>query len=101
MKDTVHAGDRFGQGSVVEQDAFDKFDMCFDRLDQIGRSMMLRGGLSVLAISMGLYATHNVLWGCAGPINPAPPVTSMVRVINQSATRPLGVIQHHFLGESL
>jgi O-antigen/teichoic acid export membrane protein len=37
-----------------------------DRLDQIGRSMMLRGGLSVLALSTGLYATHNVLWGCVG-----------------------------------
>jgi O-antigen/teichoic acid export membrane protein len=28
--------------------------------------MMLRGGLSVLALSTGLYATHNVLWGCVG-----------------------------------
>ena len=37
-----------------------------DRLDQIGRSMMLRGGLSVVALSTGLYATHNVLWGCVG-----------------------------------
>ena len=37
-----------------------------DRLDQIGRSMMLRGGLSVAALSTGLYATHNVLWGCVG-----------------------------------
>jgi O-antigen/teichoic acid export membrane protein len=35
-----------------------------DRLDQIGRSMMLRGGLSVLALTTGLYATHSVLWGC-------------------------------------
>jgi O-antigen/teichoic acid export membrane protein len=37
-----------------------------DRLDQVGRSMMLRGGLSVAALSIGLYATRNVLWGCIG-----------------------------------
>jgi O-antigen/teichoic acid export membrane protein len=37
-----------------------------DRLDQIGRSMLLRGALSVVALSAGLYATHNVLWGCVG-----------------------------------
>ena len=37
-----------------------------DRLDQIGRSMMLRGILSVLALSTGLYLTRNVLWGCVG-----------------------------------
>jgi O-antigen/teichoic acid export membrane protein len=37
-----------------------------DRLDQIGRSMILRGGLSVAALSAGLYATRNVLWGCVG-----------------------------------
>src|SRR5262249_28791319 len=35
-----------------------------DRLDQTGRSMMLRGVLSVLALSTGLYLTHSVLWGC-------------------------------------
>jgi O-antigen/teichoic acid export membrane protein len=37
-----------------------------DRLDQIGRSMMLRGALSVLALSTGLYLTRNVFWGCVG-----------------------------------
>ncbi len=37
-----------------------------DRLDQIGRSMMLRGMLSVAALSTGLYLTRNVLWGCVG-----------------------------------
>jgi len=37
-----------------------------DHLDQIGRSMILRGGLSVLALSTGLYVTRNVLWGCVG-----------------------------------
>jgi O-antigen/teichoic acid export membrane protein len=37
-----------------------------DRLDQIGRSMMLRGVLSVAALSTGLYLTRNVLWGCVG-----------------------------------
>ena len=37
-----------------------------DRLDQVGRSMMLRGGLSVAALSVGLYMTRNVLWGCIG-----------------------------------
>ena len=37
-----------------------------DRLDQIGRSMILRGGLSVVAVSAALWATRNVLWGCVG-----------------------------------
>jgi O-antigen/teichoic acid export membrane protein len=37
-----------------------------DRLDQIGRSMMLRGALSVAALGTGLYLTRNVLWGCIG-----------------------------------
>ena len=37
-----------------------------DRLDQIGRSMMLRGVLSVAALAAGLYLTRNVLWGCVG-----------------------------------
>ena len=37
-----------------------------DRLDQSGRSMMLRGILSVAALSTGLYLTRNILWGCAG-----------------------------------
>ena len=37
-----------------------------DRLDQSGRSMMLRGILSVAALSTGLYLTRNVFWGCIG-----------------------------------
>ena len=37
-----------------------------DRLDQSSRSMIIRGVLSVAALSAGLYFTHNVLWGCAG-----------------------------------
>jgi O-antigen/teichoic acid export membrane protein len=37
-----------------------------DRLDQVGRSMMLRGALSVAALSTGLYLTHSVLGGCVG-----------------------------------
>jgi O-antigen/teichoic acid export membrane protein len=37
-----------------------------DRLDQSGRSMMLRGVLSVAALSTGLYLTRNILWGCVG-----------------------------------
>lgn len=37
-----------------------------DRLDQSGRSMMLRGILSVVALGMGLYVTRDVLWGCVG-----------------------------------
>jgi O-antigen/teichoic acid export membrane protein len=36
-----------------------------DRLDQTGRSMMLRGMLSVGALGAGLYLTHNIVWGCA------------------------------------
>jgi O-antigen/teichoic acid export membrane protein len=35
-----------------------------DRLDQSGKSMMLRGVLSVVALSAGLYLTRSVLWGC-------------------------------------
>lgn len=37
-----------------------------DRLDQTGISMMLRGALSVFALSAGLYLTHDVFWGCVG-----------------------------------
>lgn len=37
-----------------------------DRLDQTGRSMMMRGALSVVALSAGLYLTHDVFWGCVG-----------------------------------
>jgi len=37
-----------------------------DRLDQSGRSMMLRGILSVGVLSTGLYVTRSVLWGCVG-----------------------------------
>lgn len=35
-----------------------------DRLDQSGRSMILRGVLSVVALSTALYVTRSVLWGC-------------------------------------
>ncbi|HLH19889.1 MAG TPA: hypothetical protein VKX45_21875 [Bryobacteraceae bacterium] len=35
-----------------------------DRLDQTGRSMILRGVLAVLALSGGLYLTGSVFWGC-------------------------------------
>jgi O-antigen/teichoic acid export membrane protein len=35
-----------------------------DRLDQTGRSMILRGFLSVAALTGGLYLIHNVFWGC-------------------------------------
>jgi O-antigen/teichoic acid export membrane protein len=35
-----------------------------DRLDQTGRSMILRGVLSVAALSAGLYFMRNVFWGC-------------------------------------
>jgi O-antigen/teichoic acid export membrane protein len=37
-----------------------------DRLDQTGISMMLRGGLSVVALGAGLYLTRDVFWGCVG-----------------------------------
>jgi O-antigen/teichoic acid export membrane protein len=37
-----------------------------DRLDQTGRSMMLRGALSVVALCAGLYLTRDVFWGCVG-----------------------------------
>jgi O-antigen/teichoic acid export membrane protein len=37
-----------------------------DRLDQTGISMMLRGAFSVFALSVGLYLTHDVFWGCIG-----------------------------------
>ncbi len=35
-----------------------------DRLDQTGRSMILRGILAVIALSAGLYLTGSVFWGC-------------------------------------
>lgn len=35
-----------------------------DRLDQTGRSMMLRGVLSVIALAAALHLTHKVVWGC-------------------------------------
>jgi O-antigen/teichoic acid export membrane protein len=35
-----------------------------DRLDQTGRSMILRGLLAVAALSCGVYLIHNVFWGC-------------------------------------
>jgi O-antigen/teichoic acid export membrane protein len=37
-----------------------------DRLDQTGISMMLRGALSMVALSAGLYLTRQVFWGCVG-----------------------------------
>ena len=37
-----------------------------DRLDQTGRSVMLRGVLSVSVLAGTLYVTHDVLWGCIG-----------------------------------
>ncbi len=35
-----------------------------DRLDQTGKSMMLRGAASVAALWIGLRLTHEVLWAC-------------------------------------
>ena len=35
-----------------------------ERLDQTGRSMILRGIVSVAALSAGLYFTRNLLWAC-------------------------------------
>ena len=37
-----------------------------DRLDQTSRSMMIRGILSVVVLSAGIYLTRSVFWGCAG-----------------------------------
>ncbi|MGA7240359.1 MAG: hypothetical protein WBY44_32040 [Bryobacteraceae bacterium] len=37
-----------------------------DRLDQSGRSMIIRGILSVAALSAGIYVMRSLLWGCAG-----------------------------------
>ena len=37
-----------------------------DRLDQTGRSAMLRGVLSVSVLGVTLYVTPDVLWGCIG-----------------------------------
>lgn len=37
-----------------------------DRLDQTGRSAMLRGGLSVGVLGAVLYMTRDVFWGCVG-----------------------------------
>jgi O-antigen/teichoic acid export membrane protein len=35
-----------------------------NRLDHIGRSMMLRGVLSVAALTVALHLTHQVVWAC-------------------------------------
>src|SRR5262249_26023389 len=35
-----------------------------DRLDETGRSMMLRGVAAVVALSAGLYLTHDAFWAC-------------------------------------
>jgi O-antigen/teichoic acid export membrane protein len=37
-----------------------------DRLDQTGRSMILRGVLSVIALSVVLYLLRSVAWACLG-----------------------------------
>ncbi len=37
-----------------------------DRLDQSGKSMIIRGALSVVALSVGIYLTRRILWGCVG-----------------------------------
>jgi O-antigen/teichoic acid export membrane protein len=37
-----------------------------DRLDQTGQSLMLRGLLSVVALSAGLYLTRDVFYACIG-----------------------------------
>ena len=39
-----------------------------DRLDQTARSLMIRGLLSVAAMSAALYFTHDIVWGCAGVV---------------------------------
>jgi len=36
-----------------------------DRLDQTGKSMMIRGVLAAAALGGALYFTHSLLWGCA------------------------------------
>jgi len=36
-----------------------------DHLEQTGRSMMVRGALSVIGLAAGLYATRNLVWGIA------------------------------------
>lgn len=37
-----------------------------DRLDQSGKSIMLRGFLLVAVLSTGLYLTRSILWSCTG-----------------------------------
>jgi O-antigen/teichoic acid export membrane protein len=37
-----------------------------DRLDHTGLSMMLRGAAAVIALSVALCLTRNVVWGCLG-----------------------------------
>jgi O-antigen/teichoic acid export membrane protein len=37
-----------------------------DRLDQIGKSMIIKGFISVLGFSAGLYLGHHILWAIAG-----------------------------------
>ena len=37
-----------------------------DRLNEAGVSMILRGALSLIVLSTGIYFTHQLLWGCLG-----------------------------------
>lgn len=37
-----------------------------ERMDRIAISMMLKGPLSLLLLGLGVYLTHNVLWGTVG-----------------------------------
>ena len=35
-----------------------------DRLDRTGKSMMFRGGFSVIALTLGMYLTRDIFWAC-------------------------------------
>jgi len=48
------------------RDVFQGLIQRYERMDHIAISAMIRGPLSLLFLSIGLYLTHSVLWGITG-----------------------------------
>ena len=60
----VVLGVAFAKGIDTLSDIYYGLFQQHDRLDRTATSMMLRGVLSLTALSISVYATRNVLWGC-------------------------------------
>lgn len=57
-----------GLAKIVESisDAFYGLLQQHERMDRIARSMMIKGLLSLIALSLGVYLTGNLVWGAVG-----------------------------------